>query len=84
MQSDNAQYIQHSIGKDGIEKISERLSKRDIEETVKDWKLWYALIFNICASVSAQAFSVFLPLVVKGMGYTSISANLVWKFLALL
>ncbi|KAL1979576.1 hypothetical protein VTN96DRAFT_5549 [Rasamsonia emersonii] len=76
MQSDNARYVRHSLGKDGMEKISERLSKRDIEEMVKDWKLWYALIFNICASVSAQDFSVFLPLVVKGLGYTSINANL--------
>ncbi|KAL1968168.1 hypothetical protein VTN77DRAFT_2003 [Rasamsonia byssochlamydoides] len=76
MQLDNAQYARHNLGQDGIEKISERLSKRDIEETAKDWKLWYALIFNICASVSAQAFSVFLPLVVKGLGYTSLNANL--------
>jgi hypothetical protein len=52
-----------------------------VEETAKDWKLWYALIFNIYASVPAGAFSVFLPLVVKGLGYTSITANLVFKML---
>lgn len=56
---------------------SRRLGKRDVIETAKDWKLWTVLICNICASVPSQAFSVFLPLVVTGLGYTSIQANLV-------
>jgi len=50
---------------------------RDAVETARDWKLWFVLIFNICASVPATAFSVFLPLVVQGMGYSSVEANLV-------
>jgi hypothetical protein len=41
------------------------LTRRDIIETLKDWKLWYVLIFNILASVPPQAFGVFLPLVIK-------------------
>lgn len=72
---DNVMYIQHSYGESGIEK--ERLTKRDVVETAKDWKLWYVLFFNILASVPGQAFSVFLPLVVAGLGYSSIQANLV-------
>lgn len=77
VQRDNAKYTRHDLGKDGIELTSDRLSKRDVVETAKDWKLWYALLCNICASVPPTAFSVFLPLVVKGMGYTSLNANLV-------
>ncbi|KAE9382118.1 MFS general substrate transporter [Stipitochalara longipes BDJ] len=76
IQIDGARYVQHQYGKDGIEKPTERLSKRDVIETAKDWKLWYVLFFNICASIPGQAFSVFLPLVVKGLGYKSITANL--------
>jgi MFS transporter, ACS family, DAL5 transporter family protein len=76
IQIDGARYVQHQYGKDGLEKSAERLSKRDIIETAKDWKLWYVLFFNICASIPGQAFSVFLPLVVKGLGYKSITANL--------
>jgi hypothetical protein len=74
---DGARYVQHTYGKDGLEKSNERLSKRDVIETAKDWKLWFVLFFNICASIPGQAFSVFLPLIVKGLGYTSITANLV-------
>lgn len=73
--NDNAAFIAHEYGADGVEK--DRLTKRDMVETGKDWKLWYVLIFNICASVPNQAFSVFLPLVVQGLGYSSIQANLV-------
>ncbi|KAJ9144212.1 Nicotinamide mononucleotide permease [Pleurostoma richardsiae] len=54
----------------------ERLTRRDIVETVRDWKLWCMLLFNMCASVPSQAFSVFLPLVVQGMGFSSLDANL--------
>jgi hypothetical protein len=77
---DNALYIQHQYSESGVEK--DTLTKRDVVETGKDWKLWYVLFFNILASVPGQAFSVFLPLVVKGLGYSSIEANLVrWKSL---
>lgn len=75
MQRDTALYIQHEYGEDGLEK--DRLSKRDFVEAAKDWKLWFVLIFNICASVPTQAFSVFMPLVVQGLGYSSVQANLV-------
>ncbi|KAK3381098.1 major facilitator superfamily transporter [Podospora didyma] len=49
---------------------------QDITETVRDWKPWFMLMCNICASVPTTAFSVFLPLVVEGMGYSAIEANL--------
>jgi len=73
---DVARYVHHTYGEDGLEKSTERLSKRDLIETGKDWKLWFVLFFNICASIPGQAFSVFLPLVVEGLGFTSLRANL--------
>ena len=74
MRLDNAAHVRHSdhdhsVGKD-------RLTRRDVVETAKDWKLWFVLPFNILASVVGQALSVFLPLVVKELGYSSIRANL--------
>ena len=75
MQRDTAMFIKHEYGEDGLEK--DRLSRRDVVEAAKDWKLWFVLIFNIAASVPTQAFSVFMPLVVQGLGYSSIQANLV-------
>lgn len=75
IQADNAAYVSHKYQENGTEE--DKLTKRDVVETGKDWKLWYVLVFNICASIPSQAFSVFLPLVVQGMGYSSIQANLV-------
>ena len=72
---DNAAFVAHNYREDGTEE--DKLTKRDVIEGVKDWKLWYVLFFNICASIPGQAFSVFLPLVVEGLGYSSITANLV-------
>lgn len=77
MHLDGERYILGNQETDGEQKVSNRLNKRDVVETAKDWKLWTILVCNICASVPSQAFSVFLPLVVKGLGYTSIEANLV-------
>ena len=75
---DNFKWVAHSYGGDGVEQ--DRLTKRDAIETVKDWKLWFLLFFNICASVPSQAFSVFMPMVVQGLGYSSVDANLVRSF----
>ncbi|KAH7092575.1 major facilitator superfamily transporter [Paraphoma chrysanthemicola] len=72
--NDNASWVSHEYANNGIEK--DKLTKRDLTETCRDWKTWYILVFNICASVPSQAFSVFLPLVVQGLGYSSIEANL--------
>jgi hypothetical protein len=74
---DNVDYVTHEYDNNGIATV--RLSKRDFTETARDWKTWYVLVFNICASVPNQTFSVFLPLVVQGLGYSSIKANLVSK-----
>ncbi|KAE8833427.1 hypothetical protein HRS9139_05246 [Pyrenophora teres f. teres] len=74
IQKDNISYVTHEYGIDGVER--DRLTKRDIVETAKDWKLFLLLIFNICASVPSQAFSIFMPMVVQGLGYSSIQANL--------
>ncbi|UPX12123.1 uncharacterized protein EKO05_0002692 [Ascochyta rabiei] len=75
---DNASCVPQNCPRDTTKK--QRLSKRDVKETVTDWKLWYVLLFNICASVPGQAFSVFLPLVVQGLGYSSLRANLVHRY----
>ncbi|KAI5459370.1 major facilitator superfamily domain-containing protein [Mariannaea sp. PMI_226] len=74
VKQDSAAYVEHKYGADGME--TDRLSKRDFIETLKDWKLWTVLVLNILASVPSSAFSVFLPLVVEGLGYKSIRANL--------
>lgn len=44
------------------------LTKRDVVEAVRDWKVWWVLGVNVCSSVPGMAFSVFLPLVVKVSG----------------
>lgn len=72
---DNSAWTAHDFGRDGVER--ERLTRRDARETARDWKLWFLLFFNICASVPSQAFSVFMPMVVQGLGYSSVDANLV-------
>lgn len=53
-----------------------RLTKRDIMEGILDWKLWCVLPFNVLASIAPQGFTIFFPLVVKGLGYSGTTANL--------
>ncbi|OAA65321.1 Major facilitator superfamily domain, general substrate transporter [Niveomyces insectorum RCEF 264] len=52
------------------------ISKRDIIEVCKDFKMWTVVPGNISASVVYQAFNVFLPLIVQNLGYKSYRANL--------
>lgn len=76
MRIDNERYVLSEYGTN-TEEVSQRLTMRDVVETAKDWKLWSILICNICASVPSQAFGIFLPVVVEGMGFSSNQANLV-------
>lgn len=48
----------------------------DIVDAFTDWKVWYLLVANILSAVPAAAFTVFLPLIVKGFAFSSVSANL--------
>ncbi|KAL7270121.1 hypothetical protein RUND412_007179 [Rhizina undulata] len=52
------------------------LEWRDVIEAATDWKIYWILVVNILSSVPTMAFSIFLPLVIKGMGYNALSANL--------
>lgn len=76
MRIDNERYVLKEYGETKNQGALHRLTKQDVIETAKDWKLWSVLICNICASVPSQAFSVFLPVVVEGMGFGSNRANL--------
>ncbi|KAF7561673.1 hypothetical protein G7046_g2451 [Stylonectria norvegica] len=74
MQNETIDYAEHNYAEN--EKLKDRLRRRDFVETAKDWRLWFLLTLNICASVPSAAMSVFLPLIVQGLGYKSIQANL--------
>jgi hypothetical protein len=59
-------YINDRLSRDSLDQGNfPAFTQRDMVETAKDWKLWFALAVNLCASVPASAFSVFLPLVFR-------------------
>jgi hypothetical protein len=60
----------------GQDNLSTGITRQDIMEALKDWKFWTILPANIAASVPGQAFSIFLPIIVRDLGYTSYRANL--------
>ncbi|PNS14662.1 hypothetical protein CAC42_1684 [Sphaceloma murrayae] len=45
------------------------LTRADVLSAILDWKVWYLLACNILSAIPATAFSVFLPLVVKGLAH---------------
>ena len=52
------------------------ITMKHIMRAVKDWKKVLIIVCNLCATTPAYGFAIFLPLIVKGMGYESIKANL--------
>jgi len=65
-------YIDSKANRDSTYKIS----KKDIFEACIDWKLWAVLPWNVLASIAPQGFTIFFPLVVKGLGFSGATANL--------
>jgi len=51
-------------------------SRRDIIEAFKDWKMWIMFPWGICTNMGPAGFSIFLPIIVKGLGYSGATANL--------
>ncbi|GAA5881962.1 hypothetical protein JCM8547_003934, partial [Rhodosporidiobolus lusitaniae] len=49
---------------------------RDVRDAFYSWEKIVIIIGNIFATLPVSAFGVFAPLVVKGMGYKSVDANL--------
>jgi hypothetical protein len=55
---------------------SRKVTWRNARDALKDWKKILTIVFNILATLPVSAFGTFLPLVVKGMGYSGVKANL--------
>jgi len=51
------------------------LTRTDIFLAFTDTKIWFLLFLNILSSIPATAFSIFLPLVLSGLGHTPLAAN---------
>lgn len=53
-----------------------RVSRQNFIDVAKDWKKLLIVLCNITAVLPVTAFTTFLPLIVEGMGYEGIKANL--------
>ena len=53
-----------------------KITRRDFKEAFGDWRIWATLVPNICTGMASQGFSIFFPVVVKGLGYSGALANL--------
>ncbi|KAI0154210.1 major facilitator superfamily transporter [Xylariaceae sp. FL1272] len=48
---------------------SHQVTRQDFIQAFRDWRVWATVISNILASISSQGFTLFFPVVVKGLGY---------------
>lgn len=68
--------VRRRLAADNQSSTGEEYDKRHIIAALKDWKTWgYALIYmgNLCP---LYAFSLFLPTILAGMGYSGTRAQL--------
>lgn len=52
------------------------ITRRDVLDAVTDWKKLITVMFNVLATLPVSAFGYFMPLIVKGMGYSGVNASL--------
>ncbi|KAL4790974.1 major facilitator superfamily domain-containing protein [Aspergillus venezuelensis] len=48
----------------------------NIKTALKDWRKMLIIVWTGCATVPAYGFAIFSPLIVKGMGFNGVRANL--------
>ncbi|RSL55222.1 hypothetical protein CEP54_009479 [Fusarium duplospermum] len=68
--------VQRRIIADRQGKTAEDFDKRHIYEALKDWKTYGYMIIYMGCLVPLYAFSLFLPTILRGMGYTGTRAQL--------
>jgi predicted MFS family arabinose efflux permease len=62
--------------KEGVHKKTGTVTRRDVRDAVTDWKKVVTIVFNVLATLPVSAFGYFMPLIVKGMGYSGVNASL--------
>jgi MFS family permease len=61
----------------GVENLNnQKLKWINLLDALSDWKKLLTILFNICATMPVYVFGVFMPVIVMGMGYKSVEANL--------
>ncbi|OCF41064.1 hypothetical protein I317_05075 [Kwoniella heveanensis CBS 569] len=55
---------------------AEGITFNDVKLALKDWKIWMTLPTQIIGGIPGNAVPVFLPLIVRSLGYESYRANL--------
>jgi predicted MFS family arabinose efflux permease len=62
--------------KEGAHDKTGAISRQDVLDAVTDWKKLFTIVFNVFATLPVAAFSTFMPLIVKGMGYKGLDASI--------
>lgn len=53
-----------------------KVTKQHVLDAFSDWRTLLVICCNIASVLPVSVFSVFMPLIVKGMGYKALQANL--------
>lgn len=66
-----------TIDKDGNPvEDDNKVTKQNVLDAFSDWRSLLVICCNIASVLPVSVFSVFMPLIVKGMGYKALEANL--------
>jgi predicted MFS family arabinose efflux permease len=65
-----------STSHEGAQNNTGGVTRRDVLDAVTDWRKLLTVVFNVLATLPVSAFGYFMPLIVKGMGYSGVDASL--------
>lgn len=68
--------VQHRLAQDNLFQTGKDHDKRHVIEALKDWKCWAYSVTEAGSFMVIYAFSLFLPTILGGMGYSGTHAQL--------
>jgi len=68
--------VQYRLAKDALSRFATEHDKRHVVETLKDWKCYAYCLNEMGNFMPLYAFSLFLPTIVAGLGYSGTHAQL--------
>ncbi|KAL7276758.1 hypothetical protein RUND412_000256 [Rhizina undulata] len=67
----DVELIKALIDRDRQDSEADPLTWAKVIKHLSDWKLWIYALLMMCTAVATYGFSYFLPIILRGMGYTT-------------
>ncbi|CAG8492152.1 8698_t:CDS:10 [Ambispora leptoticha] len=70
------EFAEKRLKEDAGEAHAPHFNKRHLKAALHDWKIYLGMMMSICTGMESYSFALFLPVIIKGLGFNRALAQL--------